>query len=269
LLTWPVALAQASGVKYSNNWDWGVRAVSYEEARAKREHISEDFESVICPADRMQISSPFFPRHEPATYGAGLKGTGDPGNPISPTNRMAYWGLLSYGVNEDIVGGDGADKDYWPACWRAVRGDAGWVECRGGERYGPSSPCFGGVGHRLQGNLDRVFSPGAVGLVFETGPESEAQAEAVSEHPWDEFVNLIISSDCDGPYLGDSQQRYPTRIPTNRHPGGRVNVLFADTHGRGVRAVKYEGETPYSKAPLPSEYSPRVRVSPYNPHGLE
>jgi prepilin-type N-terminal cleavage/methylation domain-containing protein/prepilin-type processing-associated H-X9-DG protein len=271
LLSWPVALARSAGINYMNNWDWGVRAVTYTDAKEREEFINEGFQAAICPADRMKISTPFFPRHEPAAYGTGLKGDGPLSNPIPPSNKMAYWGLLSYGINEDIAGGDSADHDYWPSCWRAVwdPADSSWEECRGGQTYGPSSPCFRGPGQRLRGDLEKVFSPGNVGLVFETGPESEEQAAAVSEHPWDEFVNLIISADCDGPYLGDSQQRYPTRIPTNRHPDGRLNVLFVDTHGQTVRAVEYHGLTLHTRRPLPSKYGPRVRVSPYNPHGLE
>jgi prepilin-type N-terminal cleavage/methylation domain-containing protein len=273
LLSWPVAIAQASGITYVNNWDWGVRATSYIEADEQKDKISDDFESVLCPGDRIQLSSPFFPRHEPGVYGTGLKGQGDPSNPTSPQSRMAYWGRLSYGINEDVAGGDGADKDFWPACWRAVRSQGsasqnGWEACEGGKLYGPSSPCFRGSGARLRGRLDRIFDPGTVGLVFETGPETEKQAQEVSQSQYDEFVNLVISSGADGPRLGDSQQIYKSRIPGNRHPKGRLNVLFADMHGGTVQPTEFKGKSPYSNAPLPSAYAPYVRVSPYNPHGV-
>jgi prepilin-type N-terminal cleavage/methylation domain-containing protein len=268
LLAWPVAVAQASGITFTNNWDWGVRAINYVDAAAKEDLISEEFESVVCPSDRVKLSSPFFPRHEPSNYGQGLKGEGDPGDPTAPADRMAYWGRLSFGINEDIAGGDGADKDFWPACWRAVNTASGWQECVGGELYGPSSPCFRGQGKRLRGRLDQIFDPGTVGLVFETGPETEQQAEEVSNSQFDEFVNLVISQNSAGPTLGDSQQQFPSRIPGNRHPKGRLNVLFADMHGSTVQPVEFQGTTPYSRAPLPSKYAPLVRVSPYNPHGL-
>jgi prepilin-type N-terminal cleavage/methylation domain-containing protein/prepilin-type processing-associated H-X9-DG protein len=266
LLAWPVALAQASGVKFWNNWDWGVRAVNFEEAQSKLNLISDDYPAVVCPADKAKISSPFFPRYEPSWYGAGLRGDGDPANPIPPMNRMAYWGQLSYGINEDVAGGDGADRDYWPSCWRSAEGPDGWMACRGSTRYGPSDPCFGSTGSRLRGALDRVYDPGTVGLVFETGPNSADHALSIPAG--DEFANLINSSECDGPLLGQSQQRYPSRIPTERHPAGRLNVLFADTHGEAIRAIRYSDEN-YLNRMLPSRYSPRVRVSPFNAHGLD
>jgi prepilin-type processing-associated H-X9-DG protein len=266
LLAWPVAFAQASGIRYRNNWDWGVRAVDFEEATAKRDRISDDYEAVVCPSDKAKISSPFFPRSEPSVYGSGLRGAGDPLNPTPPANRMAYWGRLSYGINEDIAGADGADRDYWPSCWRAARGSSGWLECIGGERYGPSDPCFGSTGLRLRGALDRVYDPATVGLVFETGPEDADQAATMAA--FDEFANLLTSASADGPYLGYIQQQYPSRIPTNRHPKGRLNVLFADTHGETVRAVEFSDDN-YLNRMLPARYSPRPRVSPYNTRGVE
>jgi hypothetical protein len=127
------------------------------------------------------------------------------------------------------------------------------------------------VGQRLRGNLDKIYAPGDVGLVFETGPESEEQAVGATHS--NQYANLINSTaqdgieELNGPYLGNSQQTHPARIPTNRHPEGRLNVVFADMHGATVRAVEYSTAN-YLKARLPSKYGPRVRVSPYNPHGL-
>jgi prepilin-type N-terminal cleavage/methylation domain-containing protein len=274
LLSWPAAVAQASGIDLRNNWDWGVRAVNYVGAKAKERLINDQYDSLLCPSDRMQISSPFFPRFG-GGYGDGLKGMGDPKDPTSPSDRMAYWGRLSFGINEDIAGGDGADRDFYPACWRAVPQGEKWIGCEGGVQYGPSSPCFRGQGKRLRGVLDRIFDPGTVGLVFETGPESEEQAIAVSNSSSDEFVNLILSmrhpagAQPGGPNLGHAQQQFSTRIPTNRHPKGRLNVLFADMHGKTVQAVRYNGTTAYSRSPLPVEYSPPVRVSPYSIRGWQ
>ena len=84
-------------------------------------------------------------------------------------------------------------------------------------------------------------------------------------HAFDEFANLVISESAAGPYLGDSQQQFPSRIPTNRHPKGRLNVAFADMHGQTVRPVEFGNDNFYNRV-LPSRYAPRVRVSPYQAH---
>jgi type II secretory pathway pseudopilin PulG len=259
LLGWPVAFAQAAGIGYESNWDWGVRAVKFADARTKTEYMSGDNKMVICPSDRVKIASPFYPRNEGSDN--GLKGPGDPDNPISPSaDNMAYWGFLSYGINEDIAGVDGET----PACWSAAPSSDGWESCRGSFNYPPAHPCGKNrQGHRLRGNLDRVYDPSTVGLVFEAGAESSRQYASMQS--FDEFANLIISEAADGPYLGDTQQQLPSRIPTNRHPDGRLNVAFADMHGESVRPVEFDDDNFYDRL-LPSRYAPRVRVSPYQAH---
>ncbi|MCB9867350.1 MAG: hypothetical protein H6816_12045 [Phycisphaerales bacterium] len=269
ILAWPVALAQMVSRDYRNNWDWGVRAVNYTDAQTDEQHVDIDLELFACPADRVRLSSTFFPRHEPSMYGTGIVGVGDPNYPKSPANRMSYWGRLSYGINEDVAGADGADSDYWPSCWRPVQQSNGtWLACKGGVMYGPSSACFRGSGQRLRGVMDKIFAPGKVGLFFETGPESIEQAQNPTYSA--QFANLINSADRDlglsGPYFGDAQQTHPWRVPTKRHPDGKLNVAFADGHGETIRATSYayNGEV---RKDLPSAYTPRVRVSPYNPRG--
>jgi prepilin-type N-terminal cleavage/methylation domain-containing protein len=260
LLSWPVALAQAGGVAYSNNWDWGVRAVNYEDARQKAAFIKDDLEIVTCPADRVRIATPYYPRNKSLTLGGidndGLKGAGDPSNPIPGSEGMSYWGYLSYGINEDVVGAEVAESAGRPACWRAVQGDGGWVGCRGEYGYPGSHPCGRDQkGWRLRGNLDRIHRPGDVALLVEAGRDDDSQ-------PAEGFANLIISAQANGPYLGDFQQRHSTRLPSKRHPEGRLNVLYTDLHGGTARPVRFENG-------LPSEYTPRVRVSPYEPHETE
>ncbi|MCP4248906.1 MAG: prepilin-type N-terminal cleavage/methylation domain-containing protein [bacterium] len=258
LLSWPVALAQAAQIGYSDNWDWGVRAVKYDNALLHADRVAEDLKMVVCPADRVRLSTPFYPRNEGDNH--GLFGSGDPEFPVAPSaENLAYWGILSYGVNEDLAGADLGT----PACWSAAPSGGGWVECLGSFNYPPMHPCGGRrQGHRLRGNLDRVFNPSTLGFFFETGPDSRQQ---VLEQPFDEFANLIISESAGGPYLGDSQQQFPSRIPVKRHPDGRLNVTFADMHGETVRAVEYDTDN-FRNLRLPSRYAPRVRVSPYEPH---
>ena len=260
LLAWPVALAQAAGMSIDENWKWGVRAVDFGGALALKDQISEEMELVICPSDRVQISSPYYPRNEGSND--GLKGDGNPEHPVAPSaENLAYWGLLSYGFNEDIAGVDGST----PACWRSIKTDTGYMECIGATSYAPFHPCGkSGAGHRLRGNLDRVYEPATVGLVFETGPESESQYTSMQS--FDEFANLVISESADGPHLGDAQQQYPSRFPTNRHPAGRLNVCFADMHAETIRPVEFSSDN-FNNRRLPSHYSPHVRVSPYADYG--
>jgi len=263
LLAWPVALARASGVNYANNWDWGIRAVQYGDALNNEDQIAQNFELMVCPSDKVKLASPFYPRSEGPDQ--GLIGNGDPDNPRSATNNMAYWGRLSFGINEDITGYDSRFAE----CWRAAATPAGWQACQGGLAYPPTQPCGrSGEGHRLRGNIDKIFDPGSVGLIFEAGPESDDQFRTMQS--FDEFANLMISKQVNtsfagGPFLGDFQQQLPFRMPTNRHVKGRVNVLFADTHGAPVRPVNFDTRNSRNER-LPDEYAPRVRVSPYQPH---
>jgi prepilin-type N-terminal cleavage/methylation domain-containing protein len=261
LITWPVALARATGMGYINNWDWGVRATSFNDARSKQHLLDESLDMMRCPGDDVRLASPYYPRHEGSN--AGLPGEGDPNNPTTPANDMAYWGYLSFGINEDIAGVDGNR----PACWRAALDGDVWVGCRGAFSFPPSHPCGRSrQGHRLAGNLDRVFAPSDVGLFFETGPESTSQWATMTS--FDEFANLVISQSADGPYLGDSQQEFPSRIPNNRHMDGRLNVVYADMHGDTVRPIEFDTNNFYNRE-LPSVYTPRVRVSPYPNHDVQ
>ena len=68
-----------------------------------------------------------------------------------------------------------------------------------------------------------------------TGPETAAQWASLQS--FDEFANLVISESAEGPFLGESQQQFPSRIPNNRHLDGRLNVVFADMHGETVQLI--------------------------------
>jgi prepilin-type N-terminal cleavage/methylation domain-containing protein len=252
LLAWPVALAQAAGVRYRNNWTWGVRATTLQDARGRMQFIKDGFETVTCPADKVRVSTPYYPRNKGGSNN-GLRGTGDPGNPVSGSANMSYWGLLSFGINEDIAGVEVSESGSFPACWRAVRTGTGWSARIGEYPYPPSDP-GSKVGWRLRGAMENVFDPGTVGLVFEAGPSDDANAGSL------DYANLILSAKAVGPYLGDFQQRFGVRMPTRRHRDSRLNVLFADMHGQTVRPTRFH---PTNK--LPMDYSPVVRVSPYQP----
>jgi len=262
LLAWPVAIARGSGIAMSNNWDWGVRAITYQEALGKQNLINKVLEAVTCPSDRVLIATPFYPRNlTNQTGGAdGLRGTGDPDNPTPSSAGMSYWGRLSFAVNEDVVGAENAFSAGRPGCWRAIQVGGAWAGCRG---EASSTLCNQSpIGRRLQGNLDKVYRPGDVGLVFEAGRDTADQPEDGTG-----YSNLVLSTRAYGPYLGDAMNSNRNegglasdRIPRKRHPRGRLNVLYCDGHGGTTQPVKFNAEN------KPTEFAPEVRISPYPPH---
>ncbi len=252
LLAWPVAMARANGMANAN-WEWGVRAGSYAEAKAKKSKLNTKvpLDWALCPSDQVRIASAYYPRNKGGANN-GLEGMGDPNDPRNNAGD-SYWGFLSYGLNEDVAGAETSESRGFPACWRRIRGPAQDIGCRGEFAYPPSSPCAGTEGRRLQGNLDRVFLPSDVVLVLEAGRDDENSSDAG-------FANLVTSALATGPFLSDFQQFHQSRLPTARHPRGALNVLYADFHGGTTYPVKYNATNK-----LPSLYSPQVRVSPYRP----
>jgi prepilin-type N-terminal cleavage/methylation domain-containing protein/prepilin-type processing-associated H-X9-DG protein len=252
LLSWPVALATASGVKYGTNWQWGVRADTFTSAYGKRSLMSDEFQLPICPADEVQLSTPFFPRDN------GLRGSGDPKDPTSGNPATAYWGYLSFGINEDIVGTEFKSKSGkpWPACWKDnVRGE--W-----------DGPDWANAGLRLRGVLDRVFAPGSCLLITDAGPNTLSEA-MTGEYSVDQaqgkgYANLITSARAKGPYLADAVNQWLQRIPTKRHPSGAINVTFADFHAATVRPTSWRFNNILG-AKVPALYGGEIRVSPYKP----
>lgn len=258
LLSWPVALAKASGGIFRENWEWGVRSLPAD-ALAQRDQMSTQFSVARCPADQIQVATPYFPRGNGLASGHGLTG-----------NNVSYWGRLSYGLNEDIAGiEDAAAGVQWPACWRSVPKDDGTcAQCVGGTFYGPSQDCFRAEGARLRGRLDRVYQPATVALLVDAGPNNDAPIsshigyEAALFNSWQLGAT---TNDAIGPYLGNCLQFMGPRIPTNRHPKGAVNILYADCHGdRATPVGPWSKPVAPDRPAMPKRYSPRVRVSPYS-----
>jgi hypothetical protein len=162
---------------------------------------------------------------------------------------MSYWGKLSFGINEDIVGNEVPDINGGltnPACWKDG--------CRG-----EFESC---AGYRLRGNLDRIFDPGTVMLFIDAGPDTTELADDLEG-----FGNLIPSAKLAGPMLEDFvvDPIYENRLPKSRHPKGRLNVIFADFHGSTVKPVEFF--TSGSSNGKPSKFSTMVRISPYRQDG--
>lgn len=252
LLAWPAALAQAAGMGgFESNWKWGVRAASFAAAYAKKDKLNRNFELAACPADRVQLATPVWP------MGAGdgmLQGTGDPNDPVPVADGVGYWGLLSYGINEDIVGAKTYDTKP-PPVFR--------YSANGVPQIGEQSA---GAGERLNGNMDRIFDPATVLLFVDAGPNSEDQALSLQFSIANQagLANLITSARCAGPLLKDFNWQWFRRIPTNRHPKGRVNVLFADYHGEPVQPVEYQTHRVAGEQ-IAISHNKVVRVSPYTP----
>ena len=244
LLTWPVALALGSGIDLEANWKWGVRAGTYAEAYEIKDRMSNQFQLLVCPSDPVKISTPFYPRD------TGLVGQGDPDFPQSGGSNLAYWGFLSYGINEDIVGNElvNPDDSAWkPACW--MNG------CRG-----ELQSC---AGRRLRGVLDRVYDPGSCILMIDAGPDSGEDQDGS-----DLFANLITSAKAVGPWLTDAVLQFQQRLPDRRHPGSRYGAVFADLHGQSIKITE-RYENPDGTQGTPSKISGNPRVSPYRPWETE
>lgn len=255
LMAWPAALARAGGIGYRNNWEWGPRASSYEQANNRKEKMATDVDWFVCPSDQVRIATPFYPRNKSGNND-GLRSAGDPMSrfPQASSNGMSYWGRLSYGISEDVAGAEVEESRGAPACFRVVFQGNTATKCKGETLYPNNHPCGDKrKGRRLQGNLDKIYMPSDVGLVFETGRD-EFNDNLTG------FANLVISAQANGPYLGDFQQHHMARMPQTRHPKGQINVLFADMHAATVRPNKFDETNG-----LPTQYAPRVRVSPYRP----
>jgi prepilin-type N-terminal cleavage/methylation domain-containing protein len=250
LLSWVVALARMASKGYDHNWSWGVRAGNFDEALTRRNRMNEDFELAICPADRVKIATPFYPNS------TQLLGEGDPDYPL-PAGTGLYWGYLSFGINEDLTGAQDGYSPLPPVGRYDQRTRQAW-------RIGQRSPF---AGERLRGDLDAVHGPSSVLLIADAGSDNEEEAmtdDGTGAHSRaDGVVNLIISAKATGPTLAHSQDKWPQRMPTSRHLGGAVNVIFADFHGQVVRPTGWKSSSADPRLRTPTGHSTMVRVSPY------
>jgi len=268
LMVWPAALARASGMNVSANWEWGARADNASQALARKDLMATGFENFICPADRVQVASTFYPR---GTGTGMLQGAGNPKSTVDDavTGDTSYWGRLSFGVNEDLVGAE----------VKAVAGSVGrWVQI-GTVWVWATGEAHPQAGKRLQGNLDRAFDPATVLLITDAGANTEQELlNAVTNNADDEasLLNLIISAKISmspatsGKHqLGEFMQTWVNRVPYKRHPKGALGVVFADFHAETIRPTQWREKTLANgnRRELPVKYSGTVRISPY-PGGI-
>ena len=245
LLSWVAALAKTAGVGITTNNQWGVRANSFAEARSRQGLMNNAFEAAMCPADTVGIATPFYPN------GSQLTGEGSGG---------LCWGRLSYGINEDLTGAQDGSSPLPPVGRYDKANPSVW-------RIGQLHP---NSGERMAGTIDRVPDPSTILLLADAGPDdiSEATASGASGNSDPSSVaSLIISALATGPYLEHSQDKWPQRIPTQRHKGGAINVIFADFHGERAKPTGWRRSSANLNVLTPTSYNTRIRVSPYRVTG--
>lgn len=244
LLNWVVALTKYAGYSgYKRNRDWGVRADAIDDAIQRRDEMDQQFDLPLCPSDLAKISTPFYPN------GPQLMG---------PGTGSLYWGRLSYGINEDLTGAQDGTSPL-PPVGRYT--DQRW-------RIGQRSPF---AGDRLVGDLDKVHDPASLLIFSDAGADSVEEAltgsGTGSVGRADGVANLIISALATGPMLAHSQDKWPQRIPIERHRDGAVNVIFADFHGETVKPTSWIKSSADPTLLTPADHGGRVRISPYEVAG--
>jgi prepilin-type N-terminal cleavage/methylation domain-containing protein len=152
----------------------------------------------------------------------------------SSSDPQRLYGYLSYGINEDIVGAPSTVGVSTPV----------WKE--GSKR----------AGERLEGKLDKVVQPATVAMFTDMGLSAPLGSAAAQR------CNLLTTDDCSGPFLENVESRWG-RLPTQRHRGGGLCVVYADCHAGFARKVKRTGAIPTGQPDW--IYAPKTRVSPYTP----
>ncbi len=241
LLSWIAALAKTSGNSIYHNSEWGVRADNFTQALDRKNQMNESFKAALCPADRVGVATPFYPN------GSQLTGSGSGG---------LYWGLLSYGVNEDVAGAQDGSSPLPPVGRFDSNNSLAW-------RIGQRTPL---AGQRLKGMFNRIYETASVLLLSDAGadgPEEALAAGAAGNSDPSSVATLIVSALASGPYLEHAQDKWPQRVPTQRHSGGSINVIFTDLHGETVKPTGWRNSSADQQAKTPTGYNTTVRVSPY------
>ncbi len=298
LVIWPVAYGEAAGFTFGKkNWKWGARADNYDDAVNLRASIEENSYNLgVCPSDKIKLGTPGWPDSKQVGEGGfapDLQANGDL-EPDDAANAVAdhYYGALSYAMNEDIVGAEVPDTEgkIIPACFRGRGLDdtgAGVGDCLGGV---DNPNCKGGP--RLAGDISRVFQPSKTLLTVDAGTDRGPMVSSVQR------VMLVNSDDfllnpngVDGLTSSPEQIRanlgwftlqhqdgvvpgspmtYTQVLPTRRHSDGRLNVIWADSHGTSITPVLFReddsGGGPIRKIPAlwADGISSVIWVSPYD-----
>lgn len=221
LMVWPAVLIREAspGALKSNlyrpasgtikaRYGWGYNDTDARGANARelaQKGMLPKFEQHLCPSDKSQIASAGWP---------------DYFNPASNTvTNVRYWGYLSYGINEDITGGDSPGRP-----------GTVWDKGSGSQK-------------RLRSLIERIQRPSEVAMFLDMGKQAGET---------DIYSNLLGSTKS-GPYLQHADQR----LPFERHRRGSVNVSFADGHGGFVKRIQTATNTyTYTPTARISPYRP-------------
>lgn len=278
LVIWPVAYGEAAGFNFGKkNWKWGARADSYDLIVSGNltEAIEKDaYKLGVCPSDKIKIGSPGWPDSSNVGNGfdATLVANGDV-EAIDAANMVAdhYYGALSFGMNEDIVGAEtpNATGQILPACFKGIGGSTP-VDALANECFGATDDC---AQPRLAGDMDKVFQPSNTIFLIDAGMDkgpSANSAQRIMLINSDDFVidqngiDGVTASNVNpgvranlGWFTYAHQIDMPTAktqvLPTRRHTDGRLNVLYADFHGAAVVPVakaESSGTGPKKKVPV-------------------
>jgi prepilin-type N-terminal cleavage/methylation domain-containing protein/prepilin-type processing-associated H-X9-DG protein len=199
LFIWPIIILREAGVRgLKRNLDWGHYNQQMVALYARQGKIRR-FEQLVCPSDKIEFGSPFWP----------LAGAG--------TSDQGYYGYLSYGINEDVAGARTDTSKFTnpnePPVWKDGNKGGGL-----------------GGGERLRGILDNVVRPSEVVFFSDAGSDQPIGSMPAA-------TNLLITRLSHGPYLEYFETTW-ARLPYRRHRGGSLNITYADGHGGFAKRVK-------------------------------
>jgi len=298
LVIWPVAYGEAAGFTFGKkNWKWGARADDYDAALLVRDSIEENsYNLAVCPSDKIKLGTPGWPDSNQVGENGfipTLEANGDL-EPNDTANAVAahYYGALSYAQNEDIVGAEipGANGQIIPLCFRGGGMDAmGTNDCLGGNTSGSCK-----AGPRLAGDISRVFAPSKTLMTVDAGTDRGPTVSSVQRVMLVNSDDFLLNSDgIDGlvssplspgiranlgwftlghqdGLVSGSPDTYTQVLPSRRHSDGRLNVIWADSHGTSITPVLFRenqsGSGPTRKIPAlwADGISSVIWVTPYD-----
>ena len=192
-------------------------------------------------------------------------------------------------MGEDFAAaaGPGDDGVGIPACFGGGGvGAAGTDACPGGV---PSGNC---AGPRLAGDMGRVFAPSKTLLTVDAGTDRGPMVSSVQRVMLVNSDDFLLNPDgIDGLLSSPEQVRanlgwftlqhqtnvipgdastYTQVLPSRRHSDGKLNVIWADSHGTSITPVLFREETSGTgpKRKMPALWADGVSsviwVSPYD-----
>lgn len=225
---WPLAYAPALGERSLKRWDQYFEPNNVN--LRNPDHFFSKFgrrEVFLCPSDKSPIHNVWSPKY--------------------------LIGAISFAANEDVFGvteppGAGGDPgEGQPGARDPLTG------VYRSDRTNPPRA------KRLEGRIDRTIRPSEVVLFSDGGNEDATRLDEPC---------LLISNEAQyGPYLEHYEYRWG-RLSHYRHSGkGGIAGAMADGSGQYFKPLRFKAMNPQGgpKKPYVVRYTPRARISPYNP----